>query len=87
MRFSVQRNDKCLEIQNLLCNFAAEYYLNLKTTIMEPFGIFGVFFGLVSIVLGLVWFICCVILFFKVWGMCNDVRQILQILAQRRNEG
>ena len=54
---------------------------------MEPYGIFGVFFGLVSIVLGLVWFICCVILFFKVWGMCNDVRQILQILAQRRNEG
>lgn len=54
---------------------------------MEPFGIFGVFIGLISFFLGLGWFICCIILFFKVWGMCNDVKQILQILAQRRNEG
>lgn len=59
----------------------------INKRIMEPFGIFGVFIGLISIFLGLGWFICCIILFFKVWGMCNDVKQILQILAQRRNEG
>lgn len=59
----------------------------INKRIMEPFGIFGVFIGLISFFLGLGWFICCIILFFKVWGMCNDVKQILQILAQRRNEG
>ena len=53
---------------------------------MEPFGIFGMFFGLISIILGIAWFVCCIVLFFKVWGMCNDVRRILQILEQKRNE-
>jgi len=24
--------------------------------------------------------VCCIVLFFKIWGMCNDVRKILQIL-------
>ena len=52
---------------------------------MEPFGIFGMFFGLISIILGIAWFVCCIVLFFKVWGMCNDVRRILQILEQKRN--
>ena len=54
---------------------------------MEPFGIFGAFFGLVSMLLGLVWLVFCVALFIKVWGMCNDVKQILHILVQRRNDG
>lgn len=54
---------------------------------MEPFGFFGVFFGLVCFVLGIGWFICCIILFFKVWGMCNDVKQILRILEQKGNLG
>ncbi len=48
--------------------------------------LFGTFFGLISIVLSLACFVCCVVLFFKVWGMCNDVHQILQILASRRDE-
>lgn len=53
---------------------------------MEPFGFFGVFMFLISIIIGIAWFVCCVVLFFKVWGMCNDVRKILQILEQKRNE-
>ena len=54
---------------------------------MEAFGIFGAFFGLIIMLLGLAWFVCCIILFFKVWGMCNDVKKILFILSQRKNEG
>ena len=54
---------------------------------MEALGIFGAFFGLLSVLLGLAWIIFCVALFIKVWGMCNDVKQILYILSQRRNEG
>lgn len=54
---------------------------------MEPIGFFGMFFGLVSIVIGIAWFVCCIVLFFKVWGMCNDVRQILRILEQKRSQG
>lgn len=40
---------------------------------MEPIEI-------VLIVVGIVWAILCVILFFKLWGMCNNVSSILQIL-------
>ena len=53
---------------------------------MEPFGVFGAVFGLIIMLLGFAWFACCIILFFKVWGMCNDVKQILRILEQKRNE-
>ena len=53
---------------------------------IEPFGFFGIFIGLISIIIGIAWFVCCIVLFFKVWGMCNDVRRILQILEQKRNE-
>ena len=38
----------------------------------------GVFVFLYVVVL--VWSILCIILFFKVWGMCNNVRRILQFL-------
>lgn len=54
---------------------------------MEPLGFFGVFIGLVSFVIGIAWLVCCIVLFFKVWGMCNNVSRILQILEQRKNEG
>ena len=54
---------------------------------METFGVFGAFFGLIIMLLGLAWTIFCIALFIKVWGMCNDVKQILYILGQRRNEG
>ena len=50
---------------------------------METFGIFGAFFGIILIVLGIVWTVFCVVLFIKVWGMCNDVKEILQILKRR----
>ena len=61
----------------------------IKTDTIMGFGSFdiiGLFFGLISIVIGLGFVVCCVILFFKVWGMCNDVRKILQILEQKRFE-
>ena len=48
------------------------------------FEFIGVLFGLVFLVIGIAFFVCCVVLFFKVWGMCNDVRRILQILEQKR---
>lgn len=50
---------------------------------MEPFGFFGFFIGLISIIIGIAWFVCCIVLFFKVWGMCNNVSRILQILEQK----
>ena len=50
---------------------------------MEPFGFFGIIIGLLSIFLGIAWFVCCIVLFFKVWGMCNNVSRILQILEQK----
>ena len=53
---------------------------------MEPFGIFGIFIGLASFIIGIAWLICCIALFIKVWGMCNNVSRILQILEQKRNE-
>lgn len=54
---------------------------------MEPFGIFGAFFGLIIMLFGLAWAIFCIALFIKVWGMCNDVNKILQILSQKKIEG
>ena len=53
---------------------------------MEPFGFFGFFIGLISIIIGIAWFVCCIVLFFKVWGMCNNVSRILQILEQKSSE-
>lgn len=35
-----------------------------------------VFFSIV----GIIWGILCIILFFKVWGMCNNVNEIKNIL-------
>jgi len=37
-------------------------------------------------ILGVVWIILCIILFFKVWGMCNNVSSILQILLDKEVE-
>lgn len=53
---------------------------------MEPFGFFGFFIGLISIIIGIAWFVCCIVLFFKVWWMCNNVSRILQILEQKSSE-
>lgn len=37
-------------------------------------------------IFGLVWSILCIILFFKVWGMCNNVKCILDILLDKEVE-
>ena len=37
-------------------------------------------------ILGIIWSILCIILFFKVWGMCNNVSSILQILLDKEVE-
>ncbi len=36
--------------------------------------------------LGLAWSILCLILFFKIWGMTNDVREIKTLLANKESE-
>lgn len=36
----------------------------------------GAGFSIFIIFLGILWFLLCVILFFKIWGMTNDVRDI-----------
>ena len=33
-------------------------------------------FGFFIIFMGILWFLLCVILFFKVWGMTNDIKEI-----------
>lgn len=50
---------------------------------METINAFGAFFGLIFGVLGIAWTVLCLILFFKVWGMCNDVKSILEILRSK----
>lgn len=37
-------------------------------------------------ILCLVWSVLCIILFFKVWGMCNNVAKILQELTKPKGE-
>lgn len=34
-------------------------------------------------ILGIIWGILCLILFFKVWGMCNNVSKILELLEKK----
>jgi hypothetical protein len=34
-------------------------------------------------IIGFVWGILCIILFFKVWGMCNNVSKLLTLLENR----
>ena len=37
----------------------------------------------ILVVILFIWSILCIILFFKVWGMCNDVSSILEILMRK----
>ena len=37
----------------------------------------------ILVVILFIWSILCIILFFKVWGMCNDVSSILDILMRK----
>ena len=39
-----------------------------------------------TVLLGLVWTILCVILFFKVWGMTNDIKAIRELLQGRHED-
>lgn len=41
--------------------------------------------GFLGVIIGIVWAILCLILFFKVWGMTNDVRTIKYILLDILN--
>ena len=40
-------------------------------------------FGGIIVVISIVWSILCIILFFKIWKMCNDVSNILQFLVEK----
>ena len=42
-------------------------------------------FGLIGVLIGIVWTILCLILFVKVWGMTNDVKEIKNILLHIAN--
>jgi hypothetical protein len=42
-------------------------------------GVFVLFF------ISIVWFVLCVVLFFKIWGMTDDVSRIKYMLQERIN--
>lgn len=50
--------------------------------VVGPMEVLGVFLGL-SISLAII--ILPIILFFKVWRMCNDVREIKEIFNSKKN--
>lgn len=43
----------------------------------------GAGFSIFIIFLGILWFLLCVILFFKIWGMTNDVRDIKNMFKEQ----
>ena len=45
---------------------------------------FVVLFAFIFYAIAFACFVCCIILFIKVWRMCNDVNRILQILEQNK---
>lgn len=51
----------------------------------EAISIFGLStgFGLFIIFLGILWWVLCIILFFKVWGMTNDIRKIKDMFEEQ----
>lgn len=51
----------------------------------EAVTIFGLSagFGIFIIFLGILWFLLCVILFFKIWGMTNDVSEIKNMFKEQ----
>ena len=40
-------------------------------------------FGFFIIFMGILWFLLCVILFFKIWGMTNDVSEIKKMFKEQ----
>lgn len=47
---------------------------------------FGAFFSFLIIFASIAWFVLCIVLFFKIWHMCDDVKEILQILSMSREK-
>lgn len=54
----------------------------MSEEVINIFGL-GVGFGFFVIFLGILWWILCVILFFKIWGMTNDVREIKDMFKEK----
>ncbi len=51
----------------------------------EVANIFGLSagYGIFILFLGILWWVLCIILFFKVWGMTNDVREIKNMFEEQ----
>jgi len=51
----------------------------------EAVNIFGLGagFGIFIIFLGILWWVLCIVLFFKIWGMTNDVSEIKDLLKEQ----
>lgn len=43
----------------------------------------GAGFGIFIIILGILWFLLCFILFFKIWGMTNDISEIKNMFKEQ----
>lgn len=51
----------------------------------EAASIFGLSagFGIFILFLGILWWVLCIILFFKIWGMTNDVSEIKNMFKEQ----
>jgi len=56
--------------------------IHLISDIMEDFEIFAGVFGLICLCVGFIFALLNIILFFKVWGMTNDVAKMEKTLTQ-----
>jgi len=43
----------------------------------------GTGFGIFILFLGILWWVLCIVLFFKIWGMTNDVSEIKGLLKEQ----
>jgi len=43
----------------------------------------GAGFGIFILFLGILWWVLCIVLFFKIWGMTNDVSEIKGLLKEQ----
>lgn len=40
---------------------------------------------LLPIMIGIIWFVLCIVLFFKIWKMTNDVVEIKELIKEKMN--
>lgn len=40
---------------------------------------------LLPIMIGIIWFVSCIVLFFKIWKMTNDVVEIKELFKEKMN--